>query len=70
MKKRYMESRRRKRSRRAEALQSVADEACKLSDSTAKSTKDITVLIEEIQHEISNAIISMEQSTKSVDAGR
>jgi len=45
----------------------VADEIRKLADSTAKSTKDITALIELIQHEMSNAIMSMEQSIQSVD---
>jgi methyl-accepting chemotaxis protein len=45
----------------------VADEIRKLADSTAKSTKDITSLIELIQHEMSNAIMSMEQSIQSVD---
>ena len=45
----------------------VADEIRKLADSTAKSTKDITGLIELIQHEMSNAIMSMEQSIQSVD---
>ncbi|MBT3394102.1 MAG: methyl-accepting chemotaxis protein [Waddliaceae bacterium] len=45
----------------------VADEIRKLSDSTAKSTKDITALIEIIQHEMSNAIISMEESANSVE---
>jgi methyl-accepting chemotaxis protein len=45
----------------------VADEIRKLADSTAKSTKDITSLIEMIQHEMSNAIMSMEQSIQSVD---
>ena len=45
----------------------VADEIRKLADSTAKSTKDITSLIELIQHEMSNAIMSMEQSVQSVD---
>ncbi|MFH1414367.1 MAG: CHASE3 domain-containing protein [Candidatus Omnitrophota bacterium] len=45
----------------------VADEIRKLSDSTAKSTKEITSLIEVIQHEMSNAVISMEQSINSVD---
>lgn len=45
----------------------VADEIRKLADSTAKSTKDITSLIEIIQHEMSNAIISMEQSHNNVD---
>lgn len=45
----------------------VADEIRKLADSTAKSTKDITGLIEIIQHEMSNAIISMEESTRNVN---
>lgn len=45
----------------------VADEIRKLADSTAKSTKDITALIEVIQHEMSNAIMSMETSVVSVD---
>ncbi|MFB3883927.1 MAG: methyl-accepting chemotaxis protein [Thermodesulfobacteriota bacterium] len=45
----------------------VADEIRKLADSTAKSTKDITSLTEIIQHEISNAIISMEQSNNNVN---
>jgi methyl-accepting chemotaxis protein len=45
----------------------VADEIRKLADSTAKSTKDITSLIELIQHEMSNAIMSMETSIQSVD---
>ena len=45
----------------------VADEIRKLADSTAKSTKDITGLIELIQHEMSNAIMSMESSVTSVD---
>ncbi len=45
----------------------VADEIRKLADSTAKSTKDITSLIELIQHEMSNAIMSMENSIQSVD---
>ena len=45
----------------------VACEIRKLADSTAKSTKDITALIELIQHEMSNSILSMEQSIKSVE---
>ncbi len=45
----------------------VADEIRKLADSTAKSTKDITALIEIIQHEMSHAIMSMEQSIINVD---
>lgn len=45
----------------------VADEIRKLADSTGKSTKDITALVEIIQHDMSNAIISMEQSVGSVN---
>ena len=45
----------------------VADEIRKLADSTAKSTKDITSLTEMTQHEISNAIFSMEQSNNNVN---
>ena len=45
----------------------VADEIRKLADSTAKSTKDITALIEIIQHEMSNAIMAMEQSVVNVN---
>lgn len=45
----------------------VADEIRKLADSTASSTKDITALVEIIQHEMFNAIISMEQSVVSVE---
>lgn len=45
----------------------VADEIRKLADSTAKSTKDITALIEIIQHEMTNAIVSMESSVTNVD---
>lgn len=45
----------------------VADEIRKLSDSTAKSTRDIADLVEVIQHEISNAIVAMEQSSASVE---
>jgi methyl-accepting chemotaxis protein len=46
----------------------VADEIRKLSDSTANSTKEITSLIELIQNEMSNAIMSMETSFNSVEA--
>ncbi|HNV86901.1 MAG TPA: methyl-accepting chemotaxis protein [Candidatus Omnitrophota bacterium] len=45
----------------------VADEIRKLADSTAKSTKDITALIELIQHEMTNAIMAMEESVSNVN---
>jgi methyl-accepting chemotaxis protein len=45
----------------------VADQISKLADSTGKSTKDITALVEIIQHEMSNAIIAMEQSLTGVE---
>ena len=45
----------------------VADEIRRLADSTAKSTKDITALVEIIQHEMSNAIMAMEQSVINVN---
>lgn len=45
----------------------VADEIRKLADSSAKSTKDITALIEIIQHEMSNSVMSMETSVASVE---
>jgi len=45
----------------------IADEIRKLADSSAKSTKDITALIEIIQHEMSNAIMAMEQSVVNVN---
>lgn len=45
----------------------VADQISKLADSTGKSTKDITALVEIIQHEMSNAIIAMEQSLVGVE---
>ncbi|MCX5700516.1 MAG: methyl-accepting chemotaxis protein [Candidatus Omnitrophica bacterium] len=45
----------------------VADEIRKLADSSAKSTKDITALIEIIQHEMSNSVMAMETSVISID---
>lgn len=45
----------------------VADQIQRLADSTAQSTKDIKSVIELIQHEMSNAILSMEKSTISVN---
>ncbi len=45
----------------------VADEIRKLSDSTSRSTKDISSLVELIQHDITNAIMSMEQSVTNVN---
>ncbi|MBF0123173.1 MAG: HAMP domain-containing protein, partial [Candidatus Omnitrophica bacterium] len=45
----------------------VADEIRKLADSSAKSTQDINALIEIIQHEITNSVMSMETSTADVN---
>ena len=45
----------------------VADQIGKLADSTAKSTKNITSLVEMIRHEMSNAILAMEQSLSGVE---
>ena len=45
----------------------VADQIGKLADSTARSTKDITSLVEMIRHEMSNAILAMEQSLAGVE---
>lgn len=45
----------------------VAEEMRKLSDSTSSSAKDITGLIEIIQHEVSNSIMAMEESVNRVD---
>ena len=45
----------------------VADQISKLADSTAKSTKDITALVEMIQHEMGNATLAMEESLTSVE---
>jgi len=45
----------------------VATEMRKLSDSTSTSAKEITGLIEIIQHEVSNSIMAMEESVNRVD---
>jgi methyl-accepting chemotaxis protein len=45
----------------------VADEIGKLADSTAQSTKEIDSLIKLIQSDVSNAILSMEQSRLNVE---
>ncbi|MFC1760750.1 methyl-accepting chemotaxis protein [Planctomycetota bacterium] len=45
----------------------VADQIGKLADSTGKSTKDITALVELIQHEMSSATLAMEKSIAEVD---
>ena len=47
----------------------VADEIRKLSDSTSKSTGNITDLIEIIQHEISNIQTAMEENNKYLQDG-
>jgi len=45
----------------------VATEMRKLSDSSSTSAKEITGLIEIIQHEVSNSIMAMEESVNRVD---
>ncbi len=45
----------------------VADQITKLADSTTRSTRDITSLIELIQHEMSGAILAMSDSLERVE---
>ena len=45
----------------------VADHISKLADSTATSTKDIASLIEQIQYEMSEAILAMDHSLASIE---
>ncbi len=44
----------------------VADQISKLADSTAQSTKDIKSLVDLIQHEMGNAIVTMNQSMANI----
>jgi len=47
----------------------VADEVRKLAERSAKATKDIAVLIKNVQSDTQEAIVVMEQGTQEVEAG-
>jgi len=47
----------------------VADAIGKLAEKTSKSTKDISVLIQDIQKETASCVMSMEQTTKETNEG-
>ncbi len=47
----------------------VADEVRKLAERTTKATKEIAVMIKNIQRETSNAVAAMESGTKEVSEG-
>jgi methyl-accepting chemotaxis protein len=47
----------------------VADEVRKLAERTAKATKDIALLIKNVQAETQEAIVVMEQGTREVESG-
>ena len=47
----------------------MADEVRKLAERAAKATKDIAVLIEDVQAETQEAVIAMEEGTREVEAG-
>jgi methyl-accepting chemotaxis protein len=48
----------------------VADEVRKLAERTTKATKEIAQMIRQIQHDTSNAVVSMEQGTIEVESGK
>lgn len=48
----------------------VADEVRKLAEKTTKATKEIEVMIKQIQRDTVSAVESMEQGTKEVEAGK
>ncbi|HEV2055730.1 MAG TPA: methyl-accepting chemotaxis protein [Methylomirabilota bacterium] len=47
----------------------VADEVRKLAERSAKATKDIAVLIKNVQNDTQEAIVVMEQGTQEVESG-
>jgi methyl-accepting chemotaxis protein len=47
----------------------VADEVRKLAERTTKATKEIAEMIKKIQHDTTDAVQSMEEGTREVDAG-
>jgi len=48
----------------------VADEVSRLAERTTKATKEITVMINQIQQETTEAVISIEEGAKEVDRGK
>jgi methyl-accepting chemotaxis protein len=48
----------------------VADEVRKLAERTTKATKEIAVMIRQIQKDTSNAVVSMERGTIEVESGK
>jgi len=48
----------------------VADEVRKLAERTTKATKEIAMMIKQIQKDTSGAVLSMEEGTKEVEKGK
>ena len=48
----------------------VADEVRKLAERTTKATKEIALMIIQIQKDTQSAVVSMEKGTKEVESGR
>ena len=48
----------------------VADEVSRLAERTTKATKEITIMINQIQHETTEAVLSIEEGAKEVDHGK
>jgi len=48
----------------------VADEVRKLAERTTKATKEIALMIRQIQKDTKDAVLSMEEGTKEVDGGK
>jgi methyl-accepting chemotaxis protein len=48
----------------------VADEVRKLAERTSKATKEIALMIKQIQNDTNEAVLSMEEGTKEVERGK
>jgi methyl-accepting chemotaxis protein len=48
----------------------VADEVRKLAERTTKATKEIAIMIKQIQKDTGNAVVSMEKGTEEVNTGK
>ncbi len=48
----------------------VADEVSRLAERTTKATKEITIMINQIQNETTEAVLSIEEGAKEVDHGK